>query len=59
MNESHSHDLWAERLTEEELTVLLEDRKRGVFLANHDLQRAQYKLDRLEREKARRDSANT
>ncbi len=51
---AHSHDYYAERLTDAELELGITTRTTTIWAARHDLQRQQFGLDRLIRERQRR-----
>lgn len=56
-SEDRRRDHWAESLTDEELQLLLEQRQAEAILKDHELALAQYRVDRLKRELARRSGA--
>ncbi len=55
MGDAHRHDFYAEQLSDGELAVFIKAHKYSVWEAQHDLQRRQFRLDRLTREKKRRE----
>ena len=54
MNESHKHDYWAEHLLNDELDKKLLELHAELFFKQHEAISAQYRIDRLERERTRR-----
>lgn len=54
MSSYHKRDVWVESLNSEELDSLLSENNQMLFLAKHSYDIARFKVDRLEREKARR-----